>query len=186
MTSPNIFPKLDSVLTEIVNSDACMGNKTILENFRDLMIEPEQKEIKENDLFKIWKKRCEKEIDTCGLDIDYDGGVSYSCVECGMIVEELDKPSWSNVQRAVITFENEHDKSLNIEIPISKWVWDSGKEEPYTFSVENDLIISSLRYMNEFKILLMRLTRARTPIIIDKHCDNDDIYPEAEPEASFS
>ena len=103
-----------------------------------------------------------------------------------MIVEELDKPSWSNVQRAVITFENEHDKSLNIEIPISKWVWDSGKEEPYTFSVENDLIISSLRYMDEFKILLMRLTRARTPIIIDKHCDNDDIYPEAEPEASFS
>ena len=180
------LPKLDSVLTEIVNSDACMGNKTILENFRDLMIEPEQKEIKVTDLFKIWKKRCEKEIDTCGLDIDYDGGVSYSCVECGMIVEELDKPSWSNVQRAVITFENEHDKSLNIEIPISKWVWYSGKEEPYTFSVENDLIISSLRYMDEFKILLMRLTRARTPIIIDKHCDNDDIYPEAEPEASFS
>lgn len=40
------LPKLDSVLTEIVNSDACMANKTILENFRDLMIEPEQKEIK--------------------------------------------------------------------------------------------------------------------------------------------
>ena len=58
------LPKLDSVLTEIVNSDACMGNKTILENFRDLMIEPEQKEIKVTDLFKIWKKRCEKEIDT--------------------------------------------------------------------------------------------------------------------------
>ena len=52
------LPKLDSVLTEIVNSDACMGNKTIFENFRDLMIEPEQKEIKVTDLFKAWKNKC--------------------------------------------------------------------------------------------------------------------------------
>ena len=75
------LPKLDSVLTEIVNSDACMANKTILENFRDLMIEPEQKEIKVTDLFKAWKKKCERDINTTGLDIDYDDGVSYSCVE---------------------------------------------------------------------------------------------------------
>ena len=180
------LPKLDSVLTEIVNSDFCIGNKTILENFRDLMIEPEQKEIKVTDLFKIWKKRCEKEIDTDGLEIDYDDGVSYSCVDFEMSVEELDKPSWSNVQKAVITFQNEHDESLNIEIPISKWVWDSGKEEPYTLSLENDLMISSLRYMDDFKILLMRLTRTRTSIIIDKDYDTDDIFPKAEPEVSFS
>lgn len=180
------LPKLDSVMTEIVNSDACMANKTILENFRDLMIEPEQKEIKVTDLFKAWKKQCEKDIDTYGLDVDYDDGVSYSCVECEMIVEELDKPLWSNVQRAVITFQNEHDKSLNIEIPISKWVWNSGKEKTYTLSLENDLMISSLRNMNDFQILLMRLTRARTSIIIDKDYDSDEIFPEAEPEASFS
>lgn len=180
------LPKLDSVLTEIVNSDACMGNKTIFENFRDLMIEPEQKEIKVTDLFKAWKNKCERDINTDGLDIDYDDGVSYSCVECEMIVEELGKPSWSSTKRALITFENEHDESLNVEIPISKWVFDSGREEPYTLSLENDLTISSLRYMDDFKILLMRLTRARTSIIIDKDYDTDDIFPEAEPESSFS
>lgn len=180
------LPKLDSVMTEIVNSDACMANKTILENFRDLMIEPEQKEIKVTDLFKAWKKKCERDIDTTGLDIDYDDGVSYSCVECEMIVEELGKPSWSSTKRALITFENEHDESLNVEIPISKWVFDSGREEPYTLSLENDLTISSLRYMDDFQILLMRLARAKTSIIIDKDYDSDDIYPEAEPEASFS
>lgn len=180
------LPKLDSVLTEIVNSDACMANKTILENFRDLMIEPEQKEIKVTDLFKAWKKKCERDINTTGLDIDYDDGVSYSCVECEMVVEELDKPSWRNTQRALIIFENEHDESLNVEIPISKWIFDSGREEPYTLSLENDLTISSLRYMDDFQILLMRLARARTSIIIDKDYDSDDIYPEAEPEASFS
>lgn len=180
------LPKLDSVLTELVNSDMCMANKKILENFKDLMTEPEQKEIKVTDLFKEWIKWCNKDIDTNDLEIDYDDGVSYSCVDCEMRVEELEKSSWSNIQRAVITFENEHDEKLNIEIPISKWVWDSGKEEPYKLSVSSDVCVSSLRRLNDFQILLLRLERAQTVIIIDKDYDDDYIYPEAEPEASFS
>ena len=78
------LPKLDSVLTELVNSDACMGNKQILENFKDLMTEPEQKEIKVTDLFRAWIKQCNKDIDTDDLEICYDDGVSYSCVDCEM------------------------------------------------------------------------------------------------------
>ena len=87
------LPKLDSVLTEIVNSDFCIGNKKILENFEKLMLEPEQKEIKLTDLFKAWVKQCEKDIDTDGLDIDYDDGVSYRSVDCEMRFELEDKPS---------------------------------------------------------------------------------------------
>lgn len=177
------LPKLDSALTELINSDICMGNKQILENFKDLMTEPEKKEIKVTDLFKAWIKQCNKDIDIDDLETCYDDGVSYSCVDCEMRVEELDKPSWSSCQRAVITFENEHDEKLNIEIPISKWVWDSGKEDPYTLSISNDVRISSLRRLNEFQILLLRLERAQTAIVIDKNYEGDYIYPEAEPEA---
>ena len=180
------LPKLDSVLTELVNSDTCIGNKQILENFKDLMTEPEQKEIKVTDLFKSWIKQCNKDIDTDDLDIDYDDGVSYSCVECEMRVEKLDKPSWSSCQRAIITFKNEHDEKLNIEIPISKWVWSSGKEEPYKISISSDVRISSLRMLNPFQVLLLRLERAQTAVIIDKGYEDDYIYPEKEPEASFS
>ena len=133
------LPKLDSVLTEIVNSDLCIGNKEILKNFKNLMIEPTQKEIKLTDLFKAWIKQCEKDIDTDGLDIEYDDVVSYQSVDCEMRFELEDKPSWSSMQRAVITFENEHDEKLNVEIPVSKWIWDSGKEEPYTLSAYKDL-----------------------------------------------
>lgn len=179
------LPKLDSVLAELVNSDTCMGNKQILENFKDLMTEPEQKEIKVTDLFKAWIKQCSEDIDTDGLEICYDDSVSYSCVDCEMRVEELDKPSWSSYQRAIITFENEHDEKLNVEIPVSKWVWDNGKEEQYTLSISNDVCISSLRNLNEFQILLMRLEKAKTAIIIDKDSCFDEIYPEAEPEARF-
>ena len=180
------LPKLDSVLTEIVNSDFCIGNKKILENFKKLMLEPEQGEIKLTDLFKAWVKQCEKDIDTDGLDIDYDDGVSYQSVDCEMRFKLEDKPSWSSCQRAVITFENEHDEKLNVEIPVSKWIWDSGKEEPYTLSVYKDLMISSLRNLSEFDVLLLRLSRAGTAIIIDKESYYDYIQPEAEPEASFS
>lgn len=180
------LPKLDSVLAELVNSDSCIGNKEILENFKDLMTEPEQKEIKVTDLFKAWIKQCNKDIDTDGLEIDYDDGVSYSCVDCEMRVEELDKPSWSSCRRAIITFENKRDEKLNIEIPISKWVWSSRKEEPYTLSISNDVMISSLRRLNEFQVLLLRLERAQTSIVIDKDYEDDYIYPEKEPEANFS
>jgi len=180
------LPKLDSVLTELVNSDACLANKKILENFKDLMTEPEQKEIKVTDLFKEWIKWCSKDIDTDGLGIDYDDGVSYSSVDCEMRVEELDRPSWSSIQRAIITFENEHDEELNIEIPISKLVWDGGKEEPYLISTLSDVRISSLCRLNDFQLLLLRLGRAGTPVIIDKAYDTGEICPEKEPEASFS
>lgn len=179
------LPKLDSVLTEIVNSDFCIGNKKVLENFKNLMIEPEQKEIKLTDLFNAWIKQCERDIDTDDLDIDYDNGVSYQSVECKMRFELEDKPSWSSTQRAVITFENEHDEKLNVEIPVSKWIWDSGKEEPYTLSAYKDLTISSLRNLSEFDVLLLRLSRAGTAIIIDKEYDVDYIQPEKEPEAVF-
>ena len=180
------LPKLDSVLTEIVNSDFCIGNKKILENFEKLMLEPEQKEIKLTDLFKAWVKQCEKDIDTDGLDIDYDDGVSYQSVDCEMCFESEDKPSWSSCQRAVITFENEHDEKLNVEIPVSKWIWNNGKEEPYTLSVYKDLMISSIRGLSEFDVLLLRLSRAGTAIIIDKEYYDSCICPEKEPEASFS
>ena len=150
------------------------------------MMEPEQKEIKLTDLFKAWIKQCERDIDTDDLDIDYDDGVSYQSVECEMRFELEDKPSWSSTQRAVITFENEHDEKLNVEIPVSKWILASGKEEPYTLSAYKDLTISSLRNLSEFEVLLLRLSRAGTAIIIDKEYDDSYIQPEKQPEASFS
>lgn len=180
------LPKLDTVLTDIVNSDNCLGNKQILDNFKDLMTAPEQKEIKLSDLFAEWIKQCEKDIDTDGLDIDYDDGVSYQSVDCEMRFELCEKYSWSSYQRAVIIFENEHDEKLNVEIPVSKWIWANRKEEPYTISVSSNVVVSSLRTLSAFEVLLLRLERAGVAIIIDKEYDDGYIQPEKEPEASFS
>lgn len=180
------LPKLDSVLTDLVNSEMLMSNKKVLENFQELMTEPEQKEIKLTELFKAWIKQCEEDIDTDDLDIDYDDGVSYQSVDCTMRFELEEKQSWSSVQRAVIIFENEHDEKLNIEIPVSKWIWNARKEEPYTLSIASNVMVSSLRRLSDFEVLLLRLERAGTAIIIDKEYDDNCIQPEKEPEASFS
>ena len=180
------LPKMDTVLTEIVNSDNCMADKKILENFKALMIEPEQKEIKVTNLFEQWIKWCENDIETSDLEINYDDGVSYQSVSCEMRVEEQDKPSWSDFQRAVIVFGNEHDEELNVEIPISKWLNSTINDGEYKLDFTKDIVISSLRRLNDFQVLLLRLERAGTKIIIDKEYDDSYIQPEAEPEASFS
>ena len=179
------IPKLDTVLTEIVNSDGCIAEKRILENFKELMLEPEQKEIKATDLFNAWIKQCNKDIDVDNLEICYDDGVYYANVDCEMRFEEEDKPSWSVFQRGKITFENEHDESLNIEIPVSQYINSYGENEPYCISLSSDIKISSLRRLSEFEVLLLRLERARTAIIIDKEYESSYIEPEKEPEATF-
>lgn len=180
------LPKLDSVLTEILNSENCTGDKKILKNFKALMTAPEQNEIKVSDLFERWIKWCEKEIDTDDLEIDYDNGVSYQYVDCNMRVEEQERSNWSSFQRSTIIFENEHDEKLNVEIPISKWTSETGKEDDYTLDISKNVVISSLRWLDDFQILLMRLERSGTKVIIDTDYDNGEIKPEAEPEASFS
>lgn len=179
------LPKLDTVLTEIVNSDGCMAEKKILENFKELMLEPEQKEIKVTDLFKAWIKQCNKDIDVDNLEICYDDGVYYAPVDCEMRFEEEEKPSWSCLQRAIITFENNHDNNLNMQIQISKYVSDYGKEHPYSISISSDIKISSLRRLSDFEVLLLRLERAGTAIVIDEEWDSSYIEPEKEPEATF-
>ena len=54
------LPKLDTVLTEIVNSDACIENKKILENFKELSIKQEEKEMKVTDICLMHGLQCAK------------------------------------------------------------------------------------------------------------------------------
>lgn len=176
------LPKLDTVLTEIVNSDACIENKKILENFKELSIKQEEKEMKVTDLFDKWIAMCEKKISTTGLEVELYDEPRYEAVNCEMRIEESERSTWSSLHRAVIIFENEHDEELNMEIPISKWDF----EKEYTLDSLGCVDIKSLRYLGEFDMLLMRLQRAGTKIIIDKMEDDGEIYPEEEPEASFS
>lgn len=48
--------KLDTLLTEMVNKSVLIDNKNLLENFKFMMEEPQETDIKISDLFKEYKK----------------------------------------------------------------------------------------------------------------------------------
>lgn len=180
------LPKLDTVLSEIVNSTELVENKEILENFKELMIEDEKlKVIKTSELFEKWCKYVADNVSTDGLEVCTDDTPSYEYVSCTMEVEEEDNGrSWTSFRHANIIFECEHDEDMNFIIPIS--LWKDGKKEEWDIDYRKDVELHSLRYLNDFQIFLTKLTRNYTKIIIDDHSEDDDIQPTAEPEADWS
>lgn len=175
--------KLDSVLVDVLQSST-LDNKELLENFKELMTPYEDKEIKATDLFNHWMKHVSKNIETDGLDIDYDEGVSYESVEVTYVFEEDEARSWSSIERGVILFECDHDESLNIEIPIHSWKdIDKGK---WTIDYKGASNINSLRNLNTFEIFMMKLNQNYTKIVLDSTGESDYVTPDDEPEASFS
>jgi len=173
--------KLDSVLTEVIKN-ASVDNAKLLKNFEHLMTPPEVETIKASELFKKWCKYVAKKVDTDGLEVNYDDGVSYEPVEVSMEVEFCEERDWSEFKYAVLRFECEHDENLNFEISLNKW----GKKELWDMGFRKESDISSLRYLDEFSIYLMRLNQAFVKIELDTSCDSDEVIPEKEPEPTFS
>lgn len=174
--------KLDNVLVEVLKS-AALDNKKLLGNFKELMVEEKRKSIKVSELFSIWTKYVEKNVETDGLDITYDDGVSYESVSCIFEFIEDDNKSWSSFEDGKLTFECEHDEKMNFEIKLSRY----GKhfDKPWDICYKSNSEIRSLRYLDEFEVLLIKLDQADVKIEMDEQCGNADIYPNEEPEASF-
>ena len=175
--------KLDCVLSEILQHTA-LDNKQMLENFKELMVDSEfPKVVKVTDIFERFKKHVSKNIDTSKLEVIYDDGVSYEYVTVTMEVEREEKRAWSSssFEYAKVIFECEKDEDLNFEIRLSKFM-----NYPWSLSAEIDTSIKSLRHLDDMKIYLLKLYQSCAHIEIDSRCEEDDVEPEAEPEASFS
>lgn len=178
--------KLDSLLTEIVNSTNLADNKRILENFQSLLKEPEYKEI---ELSKVFEQYCEhvaKNVDTSNLEADCDDGEPYyENVTARMEVEHEDR-SWfkSTFDNCTVKFICEEDKNLNCQIKLYKY---SNKDNWSILRGDNAIDINSLRNISDFEIFLSVLKRGFVNIILDtENEENDDIEPEEKPEWSLN
>lgn len=175
--------KLDSVLVDVLKNSS-LDNKKLLQNFKDLMVvDEEKKTIKVTELFKVWSKFVAKEVETDGLKVEYDCGVSYEAVDVSLEIEHEDRRSWSNFEYANLTLECDHDEKMNFEIRLNRWENDKSKAWDISYRTENTL--SSLRYLNEFEIFLMKLDQSGVKLEMDKEYINDEITPNKEPEASY-
>lgn len=175
--------KLDTVLTEIVNSTALVENKKLLENFKELMIEDETKKvIKVSELFGEWCNYVAKEVDTDGLAVEFDDGPSYEGVDVTMVVEHGEGREWSRFENANIVFECEHDDKMNILIPISKWTGD----KKWNIGYKQEATLDNLKYLNKFEVFVLKLKRMFCELELDEEEIEESVSPESEPEASFS
>lgn len=174
--------KLDDVLVDILKETAA-HNKTILHNFKELMLPIDRASIKASELFAAWCKYVAKEVETQGLDVICEDSVSYESVEVTLAVSYDDERNWSPFQYATLTFECEHDTEMNFAIRLYHYNRDT--ENEWSMSYDYVKEIKSLRRINDFEILLMRLDQAQTKIILDTDSECEDVTPEKEPEVTY-
>lgn len=181
----NYIVKLDTVLSEIVNSTALIENKKILENFKNLMIEPEKKTITVSELFKQYKLYVAKEMDTDGRDVRIEDTVYYEPMEVSFEIKKEQDRSWSCFDRAVLEFgvtEEEQQENLNRTIRLNHY---KNGAEGWDIIAEINPEITSLRYLDDFDILLIRLSKGMVKLIINEESDWDNVISENEPEATY-
>lgn len=170
--------KLDEVLSQIIDNSALVENKELLSNFKDLMIEPEAKTVTLESLFDAYGKLVAKDADVSNLDIEegtYNGITTYA-----EISHQDDGTSW---HWAMLKFWAEDQDDLEFSVRLHRW--DNEKEDGYTISYDVEPNLERLRYLNEFELMLIRLSRCRARLTWDDEDLEDYINPDAEPELGY-
>lgn len=177
--------KLDSCLTEIVNSTNLADNKRILENFKSLLKEPDYEEIQISKIFEQYCEHVAKNVDTSNLEANCeDGEPYYENVTASMEVEHEDK-GWfkSSYDDCVVKFTCEDDEDLNCRIRLYK---EGNKDKWSILNCTDSIEINSLRNLSDFETFLSVLKRGFVKIILDTESEEiDDIEPEEKPEWSL-
>ena len=173
--------KLDTVLTEIINSTNLVDNKEILGNFKELMIEPDKDVISLKDIFEKYKEYVSESVDTSKLEVYTDDEPRYQNVTADVTVEMRD--SMFGRRYCDLLFKCYEDENLTKKIHLHESRL-HGRFRITSFRGEIDL--NSLRYIDKFDIFMMRLDRAFCDITDIMEMYDDDVEVEAEPEASWN
>lgn len=172
--------KLDAILTEIINSTNLVDNKEILGNFKSLMTEPDKDVISLKDVLEKYKEYVSKNVDTSELEIFTGDGPRYQNVTAEVTVDTRD--SIFGGRFCNLVFKCEEDEKLTKVIHL----YESRSNRFRITGFKSELDINSLRYVDEFDILMMRLDRAFCDITDIMEMHDDDVEVEAEPEASWN
>lgn len=178
--------KLDTILSDIVNCTALQDNAKILENFKNLMIEPEEKEVTLTEVFEKYKEYVAENMETAGREVEYDGGPYYEPIGVIAEIQEDDERSWSSFQYAVLDLavdEEEQQDKLNFSIRLSRWK--SERHKGYNISYDVAQSVSGLRKLSDFEIYILRLVRAGVKLLDDVKEAEDSVIAKAEPELTY-
>ena len=183
--------KLDEILTTLVNSTNLVDNKTILENFQNLMTEPKMDKINVSTIFDEYCKHVSKNVNTSSLEPHQeDGDPYYSNVTCHMTITDKE-PRTSffspRYDSKVIKLTCDEDDDMTVTLEVTRWNDSYDKEWKFDYTTPNDVSITSLRYVSEFEIFITKLRRAFVKINFDaEDLEDDDIEVEEKPEWTLS
>ena len=173
--------KLDTILTEIINSTSLVDNREILENFKNLMTEPEKKVTLE-DVFGKYNEYVSRYVDTSELEVITDDEPAYADVNT--------KVEWRQMERQYggemieLCFSCDEDRSLEKTVCLRNWFDDGYKV--YGFEdCSSRVDLRSLRNIDSFELYLMTLKRAGS-VIWNIEDMEDGVEVEDTPEASWS
>ena len=172
--------KLDTVLTEIINSTNLIDNKEILGNFKSLMTEPDKDVISLEDVFEKYKEYVSKNLDTSDLEVYTDDEPRYQNVTAEVDVHIRDNIFGGRF--CDLVFKCEEDEKLTKVIHL----YESKSNRFCIMRFKSELDINSLRSIDEFDIFMMRLDRAFCDITDIMEMYDDDVEVEVEPEASWN
>lgn len=103
----------------------------------------------------------------------------------GFEIKKEQERSWSCFDRAVLEFsvaEEEQQENLNRTIRLDHY---KNGAEGWDIIAEINPEITSLRHLDDFDILLIRLSKGMVKLIIDEESDWDNVISENEPEAKY-
>lgn len=163
--------KLDSVLVDVLKNTA-LDNKKLLENFKNLMTSEDiPKVIKLTNIFDKWNEYCKKEIDKNDIEMDYDGGY----INTRFTVEDVSN-DWSIYKTYMVVFECEEDEDLKLEFSIQ--AYEPKEDTGFTSNYKNVGDLRNLRHLNDFEILMMRISEGYKNIIVDSFEESEEVFVE--------
>lgn len=179
--------KIDTILTDIVNQTSLQDNAKILENFKNLMIEPGIKYVTLEDIFERYKKYVSKNMETVGRDVEYDGEPYYKPIGVTAEIVKEDERPWSCFKHAILELavdEEEQQENLNFSIRLSRW---DSEYETKGYSINYDVApsIKGMRYLNDFEIYILRLSRAGVRLLEDNQYDDDSVVSSKMPDLVY-
>lgn len=178
--------KLDTVLTDIVNTTRLQDNVDILENFKSLMVEINDNKMSLEDFFRQYCKMVSKRVDTSGLVvIADDGNPYYDNVNCSVKFEDGGTSWFSDRNLGKLLFKCDEDESLNFTLDLISSDSVTHNDNWRLCRVPGTTDIHSLKFADEFKLLILQLMRNFTNINISKTYLSEEVEVEDTPEATF-
>lgn len=174
------LPKIDSVLTQVVNESRVGLYKRMANNLKKLLGDEEIPEtISVSEIFKKYKEYCSVWVNTDELEVYCGDETTYYDITCQYEVENTS--SSKGIKDLVIKFSCDEDEELNKQMRLKECLFEKYLELPISY---HD--IKNLRYLDGFEIFILQLAQKRTKIIVDKDYDYDDCVEVYErPECNY-